>query len=400
MSNLRKETDNAYRIQGRARDNRFSLYLSNVTRKQANVIHHHVAELERAIATGTHPDVATVKWLESISDRLHERLVTAQLTEPRVSATNGIGAVVDAYIDARPDVKQSTKTNYKQTRRVLVNHFGEDRPVGSITEADAEAWQRGMGLAPATIAKHTKRARQFFAWAVRARLIETSPFAVLKAGQEVNRNRQHFVDAETTQAVIDALDSHLRTAFVLTRFAGMRCPSEVTRLTWADIDFDRGRIRIESPKTGLRFCPLFPEVRQELERTPRGSGKRVISFYGVDSNIATLIKRHMENAGIEVWPKFAINLRSTRRTELLREFSERAVSDWLGHSSAVAFRHYDQTTADDWERASGVLPGVASVETQSPASPETPDSASLLPLIIPDCGIQVTPTGLEPVLPP
>ena len=56
-------------------------------------------------------------------------------------------------------------------------------------------------------------------------------------------------------------DADWRVIFALARFGGLRCPSEVLNLKWTDVDWAEGRLRIDSTKTGLRFCPLFPELR-------------------------------------------------------------------------------------------------------------------------------------------
>ena len=57
----------------------------------------------------------------------------------------------------------------------------------------------------------------------------------------------------------------------LARYGGLRTPSETFALTWADIDWERNRIRVPSPKTAChagresRMLPLFPELRPHLE---------------------------------------------------------------------------------------------------------------------------------------
>ncbi len=59
--------------------------------------------------------------------------------------------------------------------------------------------------------------------------------------------------------------------FALSRFGGLRCPSEHVTLTWEDVDWERSRIRIHSPKTEhhegkeSRVIPIFPELRPHLE---------------------------------------------------------------------------------------------------------------------------------------
>src|SRR5205814_2652396 len=115
-------------------------------------------------------------------------------------------------------------------------------------------------------------AKQFFRAAVRRRLITENPFADLK-GLTVkgNRERDYFITREETAAVLDACpNAEWRLLFALSRYGGLRCPSEHLALTWADVDWERGRFRVASSKTehlesgGVRWVPLFPELRLYL----------------------------------------------------------------------------------------------------------------------------------------
>ncbi len=175
-------------------------------------------------------------------------------------------------------------------------------------------------MAPASVNKHVSRAKTILADAVADRLLPESPFKDQKGGTMANRDRHAFIDAATTAAVLEACpDASWRVGFGLARFAGMRCPSEVCGLTWGDIDWDAGKLRIDSEKTGLRFCPIFPELRPILEQAfdaaPEGERYCVGRHHG-SPNLATQLQRIVKRAGIQPWPKTFINLRSTRRTEL------------------------------------------------------------------------------------
>jgi len=59
----------------------------------------------------------------------------------------------------------------------------------------------------------------------------------------------------------------------------------------------------------------------------------------------------VERAGVKAWPKMFVNLRSSRRTELQEQYPDHVINAWLGHSGAVAAKHYLQTTDEHWARA-------------------------------------------------
>ena len=146
-------------------------------------------------------------------------------------------------------------------------------------------------------------------------------------------------------------DDDWRLIFALARYGGMRCPSEVLTLRWSDVLWDQKKLRIDSPKTGVRFCPIFPELAPILEAAfdaaPEGA-TFCVQRYRQGYNPATTMKKIIERAGHEPWPKLFINCRSTRRTELQRQYPDHVINKWLGHSSAVAEKHYLQVTTDDW----------------------------------------------------
>ncbi|GIW96970.1 MAG: hypothetical protein KatS3mg111_0303 [Pirellulaceae bacterium] len=199
-----------------------------------------------------------------------------------------------------------------------------------------------------------------FAEAVKDRLLTESPFAELKGGKESNPDRMAYIDAKTAQRVLDACPgAQWRAIFVLCRWAGLRCPSEVLAIRWTDVDWDTGRMRIDSPKTGLRFCPLFPIVRDVLseawEAAPEGATHVIERYQGSAGNLRTQFGRILERAMVKPWPKLFQNLRSSCRTDLQEQFPSHAVDAWLGHSTAVAREHYLQVTDEHWERA--IKPG-------------------------------------------
>ena len=291
-----------------------------------------------------------------------------------------LGPFIDCYIAGRTDTASTTKTNYRQTRRLLCEYFGENKSMRSITAADADRWRRWLlsrpvkcddegnvlkTMASASVSKHVKRTKTLFAHAVRDRLLDSSPFADQKGSSEANKERHHFINRETTEIVLEACpDEDWRMIFALSRFAGIRCPSEVTAITWADVLWDQNRLRINSTKSGLRFCPIFPELRPLLETAfdaaPNGA-VYVIGRYGgnADANLSTQLKRIVTSVGCVPWPKTFINLRSTRRTELQERFPSHVVDAWLGHSTKTAETHYLQVTLDHFAAGAATTTGNA-----------------------------------------
>ena len=96
----------------------------------------------------------------------------------------------------------------------------------------------------------------------------------------------------------------------------------------------------------------------------------------------------------------------TRRTELQERFPDHVVNRWMGHSGKVAEKHYLQVTDEHWSTAANLSLTASLIGSDSePISknPKTKKPSVLLGLDggrVPPMAYLVTPTGVEPVLPP
>jgi integrase len=202
-----------------------------------------------------------------------------------------------------------------------------------------------------------------FHYAVRHELIARNPFAGVKRDPQTNPARQRYIDRATIQAVIDAVPSaEWRLLIALSRFLGLRVPSEPFALRWSDVDWERGRLRVTSPKTAhhgkpFRVVPILPEVRPHLEDVfaiaPEGAEyvlQRLIERYSraktdaPRANFRTTFQKIIRRAGVEPWPKAFGNLRASAATDFAQRFPAHVCSAWMGHTAAIAETHYLMTT--------------------------------------------------------
>jgi len=255
---------------------------------------------------------------------------------------------------------------YQHTRRNLITFLGEDTPLRDISEGDADGWRLWLmnheKLSPNTVRRRCGLAKQFFRAAVRKRLIDSNPFADLHGSVRGNPDRQYFVTREEAEKVLEACpDNEWRLLFALSRYGGLRCPSEHLRLRWSDVNWSEGKIVITSPKTehhegkGTRVIPLFPELKRYLddawEQTQRGVEYVIARYRNKNSNLRTHLCRIINRAGLKPWPKLFHNLRATRQTELAESFPAHVVCKWMGNSRQIADEHYLQVTDDHYRAA-------------------------------------------------
>lgn len=358
-----------------------AIWLGGYSKRQAETVKNHVEHLLTARAANLPADLHTAQWLGNIGAELRGKLVKADVIEPTADDRGPVtlGPFLEQYISSRKDVKPETHATYRQGVRSLVEYFGANRRLNSITGGDAElwrVWQATEGnqrdndrteIADNTVRRRTGLARQFFAHAIKRKLITENPFDGLPATVHGNSKRQRFISAETIyEALRFATCAELRAVIALSRFAGIRVPSEVVTLSWNDVDLEAGRLTIHAPKTehhengGVRVCPIFPELRpflQELsDRVNPGidcplSTPVITRWRDSAQNLRTPFLKLLKKAGIEAWPKLFHNLRATRETELLAQFPVKDVCAWIGNTEAVAMKHYAMATADSFQRA-------------------------------------------------
>ena len=179
-----------------------------------------------------------------------------------------------------------------------------------------------------------------------------------------NDERQQLVPHEDVQRLIDVCpNAEWRLIVVLSRYGGLRCPSEHLKLRWRDIDWDRGVMTVTSPKTKKqgkpkRLVPIFDEVRPFLEECfdqAEPGAEFVLSKYRSPSGayIRKRLDALVERAGITKWPRITHNLRASRQTELERDNPTHVVCAIMGNTPAGAHRHNLQTSVDDLMKAAG-----------------------------------------------
>ncbi len=345
---------------------RGTISLGKVSKRRAEAIKARVEELVAAKLMGDTPDRDTLLWVKSLDDGLHAKLAKAGLIASRTDSSKVLIRFVDNYMDSRTDVKPATQIVWGHTRRNLAEHFGENKLLSEVTEADAEHWLRSLvaqNLSEATIRKRCGFAKQFFQQAVKARLIEANPFAELKSAAHSNPKRKFYITREMTDRLIEACpDTQWRTIIALCRYAGLRCPSEVLLLRWSDIDWHSERMTITSPKTehhegkGSRVVPLFAELQPHLSEAfdlaADGTDFVVTRYRDQSQNLRTTFLKIIRRAGLQPWPKLFVNLRASAATDLIERFAAHVANAWMGHCESIAREHYRQVTDAHFSEAS------------------------------------------------
>ena len=365
MASISNDKNGRRRIQFYGADGkRKAIRLGKVSKRVAEAVRVKVEALVTASITSHSVDDETARWLAGLDKTMAERLSRVGLIPSREYGT--LREFVAAYIDSRSDIEPETRRAWMQVLQRLVDLFGAECPLKSITREQAAMWRQSLvneGLADATVRKYTGYAKHFYAVAVDRELLTRSPFAKLVSGSVGNDERQQFVTREETSRLIEVCpNAEFRLIVALSRYGGLRCPSEHLGLRWTDIDWESGLMTVTSPKTKKqgkpkRLVPIFDELKPFLDDCwdQADPGEFVLAKYrsGSGAYIRKRLGTLVERAGLVCWPRITHNLRSSRQTELERENPTHVVCAIMGNTPQVANRHYLQVTASDLQRAAG-----------------------------------------------
>jgi integrase len=335
--------------------NRPKLRLGKVSKREAESARIHVENLLRGKVTGSAYPPATAEWLAGLPVLLRRRLERFGLIEPQERREcPTLAEWLKTYVRGRRDVKDTTATVYGHMSRNLLAFFGKSKRLDEITPGEADGFRVYLKtqerLADNTVRRRMGIAKQFLRAAVRRKLIPDNP------------ERLYFVSREEAEAVLDACPTaQWRLVFALCRYGGLRCASEVARLKWGDVNWEKMRFTVHASKTeheadaGIRVVPVFPELyphlREAFEEAQPGAVYCCPQFPHANQMYRKYIVRFIRQAGLKPWPKLFQNLRSSRETELAEKYPVHVACAWIGNSPQVAAKHYLQVTESHFAKA-------------------------------------------------
>jgi len=367
MASISTDSNGNRTIQFIAGDRRRrSIRLGKLDMKTTRDVKRRIEDLNAAKISNQPLSRDLAEWLNDIEPSFYQRLVAVDLVARREEVARHIplSEFLNDFLAKREGAKESTLSAIRVAINRINAYFGDDTPIASITPGEADDWLTWMKVKkkyePPTIARQVKHAKRFFRSAVRLKLIKENPFEDLRGGsKQNNESRREFISLEVAIKVLDALpDAEFRLIFALSRFAGLRCPSEHLALQWSDFDWEQSRFSCRSPKTGLRIVPIFSELKPYLDEVYHAASDGAVNVISRRRASAqrwgVTLERALERAGITRWEKIFHNLRASRQTELSALYPIATVCRWFGNTVEVADLHYLSALERDFERAASV----------------------------------------------
>jgi integrase len=342
----------------------------------AHQIARHIDVLVASKASGGTVELTTAKWLGGIGERLHKKLVRAELTEPKVVEVEPdpepsitLAAFLDEFVADGITLKgnrasKQTLTKWSGTRDRLLECFGGARTLNSMTLADGKEFRRWLEackvpkkrgaktgrLAENSIRQRMANCRTFFAYAVREELVSGDPFRNQSCSFQKNDDGKQVISREIIDNVIQAAsNAEWRLLIALWRYAGLR-KAEPLELDWDDVLWSEGKLRVRSPKTAhhagreMRYVPIrdiLTYLEDAFAVAPDGQ-KHIFGRHVTSTNVFHPFEKIIEKAGYEPWPNLIKNLRLSCENDWLTagEAPAHVIAAWIGHDISVQNSSY------------------------------------------------------------
>lgn len=360
LSTTKRNGKTCYQIWIGVEPNRSNIWLGKISKSEANEIFSHIATLSSSKENCTGLRGSTVDWLNSIEDRLYDKLVKSELVEARCAIH-----VKEFFEERLAALRCSDRTRdiYQRAHQKFFEFLGgERRLLRKVTPKEASDFYNVF--LPQKIKAESYRGktariiREFFGRAVKLKLIDSNPFDGFQIAEHIERSRHVYIDRPDIHKLINvAIDTRWRCMLGFAALCGLRTRSEIAAMRWEFINWDENTFTVPHCKTSVRTVPIFGDFRPYLDQYQEVCISRepmrvlkgpVFPNCPSQTQLTNRLSRTATKAGMQPWPKPWINLRSSVETWLVRQgFDLTTVSSWLGNSPIIAQKHYLQITPGD-----------------------------------------------------
>ena len=180
---------------------------------------------------------------------------------------------------------ENTIRTYREVIELLIDEVGQNTLLDAVRSSEVRQFIRDTSLAKATQRKRFNQLKTFFRWCRKEKLLKENPLKQVEAPEKPDKLPKAITGEElkeVCEAVRDdyaakRIKGHVQQGGLVWRiplfkfayYTGMR-GSEIARLRWEHIDFDKGLIYIREQKNRKeQTIPLNSKAREVLEDVER-----------------------------------------------------------------------------------------------------------------------------------
>lgn len=266
-----------------------------------------------------------------------------------------LGKFIEKYLEWSKATKAENtyKTDVKASKDLL-EYFGEKTKLSQIKLSKLEGWKVWLvdskGYSKTTANIRIRHVKAMLNKAVEWQYLEENPAEKLKQ-YKVPKGKPDFLTEEEVKKLFSVIENKTHLAvFNLLYFTGMRL-SESLNLTWEDVDFEEGFIRVRNKKDWHtknykeRYIPIHKKLYQHLYHLREVSKEKVVPLKY--RYIQQLFETYSKKSGVKATPHI---LRHSIATAMASKgVSLQAIKEILGHSDYSTTLIYAKMT-DDYKR--------------------------------------------------
>lgn len=361
MASLQKNKDR-YTLQFSLHGKRITWRLGSLNGRTAASFKFQLESLVESLNMGQKANKSVLAWIDGLTPMYRDFLVRHGLVEEKGSSSLGkfLSFAMDKHYSGSA---KNTVRNMSNVQRQLIARFGDTADMESITKGDIEIWKRDLIAekhSDANVASYLEKSRRFFNLAVDHEILQKTPFRGISIPSCTNVDRVVYVDSAKINQLLSVCDVNWKALVCLSRYTGLRCPSDIKSLKWAAIDFDRKRILSDRQKTSRTVeIPMQPEVESALKAMLDVTGESEYVFKDdirlSGETIYKRLKLRVIKAGLTPWPRLTTNLRVSMGVDWKNAgIPHSTYSVWLDHSEAVQKSHYEHISDAEFDLATNM----------------------------------------------
>ncbi len=368
-----------YDLQGKRRNRSTRILAREAKRKEAEKI----AESYEEAANKKR----TARQVRDVITALHKEITGTTLP------SQSFRAFAESWFTRKmPEVKTGTLTFYRGAVGKFTKFLGEkaDAELTEITSDDIVRFRNheATTLAPKTVNHDLKCLRMLFREARREKLITDDPCEFVAVTKKSATKRRRPFSIPQLQAVLALADDEWRSLIRFGLYTGQRL-GDLAMLTWANVDLQRGEIRLVTRKTDKTLTlPIAEPLRKHLENlhtsdhpdAPLHSrAYDIVTAQGKTGHLSNQFADLLAQAGLREKKAHrktskagvgrgvgsgtgGLSFHCIRHTavSLMKDagIPEAAVMELVGHDSEQMSAHYTHVGREALEKAAGALPEV------------------------------------------
>ena len=213
----------------------------------------------------------------------------------------------------------------------------------AITTEQVQAWVAASTLKPASLRKYVRTMKSVLTFAG----VEPNPCVGVRYPRQ-EHEEIHPPGRREVEAIIARCSPMWRFAVEVLAATGLRV-GELCALTWGDVDFAEGRIRVSHGKTAAarRWVPVPPPIMDTWQQTPIDNRTGQLFPGATRDKLASALKRACERAGIASYSPH--DLRHRYISLLVKQgIPITTISAQVGHTSkALTWDTYGHVLVDE-----------------------------------------------------